>query len=141
MASPGLGNSFYSKGALSDFGSSGKLLCTLLLKFRRHLAIAINVGLAEINSSCNAEFNRRPVAQQPQRRAGSRQLRPRPRRPAQTWTGEAKTTSQCNAEYAANKAAIKASGQTKRDFVTARRAGPRAFRRAIELRRRPCQLP
>jgi hypothetical protein len=34
-----------------------------------------------------------------------------------------KTTSQCNAEYAANKAAIKASGQTKHAFVAACRAG------------------
>jgi hypothetical protein len=34
-----------------------------------------------------------------------------------------KTASQCNAEYAANKAAIKASGQTKRGFVAACRAG------------------
>ena len=34
-----------------------------------------------------------------------------------------KTTSQCDAEYAANKAAIKASGQTKRAFVAACRAG------------------
>jgi hypothetical protein len=37
--------------------------------------------------------------------------------------GEVKTASQCNAEYAANQAAIKASGQTKRDFVAACRAG------------------
>ncbi len=35
----------------------------------------------------------------------------------------AKTTSQCDAEYAANKAAIKASGKTKRAFVAACRAG------------------
>jgi hypothetical protein len=34
-----------------------------------------------------------------------------------------KTTAQCNAEYAANKAAIRASGQTKRAFVAACRAG------------------
>jgi hypothetical protein len=34
-----------------------------------------------------------------------------------------KTTSQCNAEYAANKAAIRASGQTKRAFVAACRSG------------------
>ena len=34
-----------------------------------------------------------------------------------------KTASQCDAEYAANKAAIKASGQTKRAFVAACRAG------------------
>ena len=35
----------------------------------------------------------------------------------------AKTEAECNAEYAANKDAIKASGQTKRDYVTACRAG------------------
>ncbi len=34
-----------------------------------------------------------------------------------------KTTSQCNAEYAANKAAIRAAGQTKREFVAACRSG------------------
>ena len=34
-----------------------------------------------------------------------------------------KTLSQCNAEYAANKAAIKASGQTKHAFVAACRLG------------------
>ena len=37
--------------------------------------------------------------------------------------GATKTASQCDAEYAANKAAIKASGQTKRAFVAACRAG------------------
>lgn len=45
---------------------------------------------------------------------------PPPSAPA---TGYAKTASQCNAEYAANKAAIRAAGQTKRDFVAACRAG------------------
>ena len=44
---------------------------------------------------------------------------PAPAAPAPTYgqapaTGAVKTTSQCDAEYAANKAAIKASGQTKR---------------------------
>jgi hypothetical protein len=38
---------------------------------------------------------------------------------AVTAAGAGKTTSQCEAEYAANKAAIKASGQTKRAFVAA----------------------
>jgi len=52
---------------------------------------------------------------------------PAPAAPAPT-VGQApsvsgKTTSQCDAEYAANKAAIKASGQTKRAFVAACRAG------------------
>jgi hypothetical protein len=43
--------------------------------------------------------------------------------PAAPATGYAKTASQCDAEYAANKAAIRASGQTKREFVAACRAG------------------
>jgi hypothetical protein len=42
--------------------------------------------------------------------------------PASTSAG-VKTASQCNEEYAANKAAIRASGQTKRAFVAACRAG------------------
>jgi hypothetical protein len=33
------------------------------------------------------------------------------------------TSRQCDAEYAANKAAIKASGQTKRAFIAACRHG------------------
>ena len=40
-----------------------------------------------------------------------------------TSTGNPKTAAQCNDEYAANKAAIRASGQTKREFVAACRAG------------------
>ncbi len=44
--------------------------------------------------------------------------------PAQAPTaGGGMTTSQCDAEYSANKAAIKASGQTKKAFVAACRAG------------------
>ncbi|MGA2486888.1 MAG: hypothetical protein ABSF49_12990 [Roseiarcus sp.] len=35
----------------------------------------------------------------------------------------AKTAKECDTEYAANKAAIKASGQTKKDYVAACRAG------------------
>ena len=42
--------------------------------------------------------------------------------PAPTSAG-VKSASQCNEEYAANKAAIRASGQTKRSFVAACRAG------------------
>jgi hypothetical protein len=52
---------------------------------------------------------------------------PAPAAPAPTYgqapAGGVKTASQCNAEYAANKAAIRASGQTKRDFVASCRAG------------------
>jgi hypothetical protein len=38
-------------------------------------------------------------------------------------SGGSKTVRECDAEYAANKAAVKASGQTKRDFVAACRSG------------------
>src|SRR5271157_677829 len=53
---------------------------------------------------------------------------PAPGAPAPTYgqapaTAAAKTESQCDAEYAADKAAIKAAGQTKRAFVAACRAG------------------
>jgi len=41
--------------------------------------------------------------------------------------GYSKTVAQCNGEYAANKAAIRASGRTKRDFVAACRAGTEAI--------------
>lgn len=37
--------------------------------------------------------------------------------------GSVKTAKECDAEYAANKAAIKASGEKKKDFVSACRAG------------------
>ena len=43
--------------------------------------------------------------------------------PAPAAVGMVKTARECDAEYAANKAAIKASGQTKRAFVAACRAG------------------
>ena len=42
--------------------------------------------------------------------------------PSQT-SANVKTASQCATDYAANKAAIKASGQTKRAFIAACRAG------------------
>jgi pyruvate/2-oxoglutarate dehydrogenase complex dihydrolipoamide acyltransferase (E2) component len=38
-----------------------------------------------------------------------------------------KTAKECNADYAANKAAIKAGGQTKKDFVASCRAGNEAI--------------
>ena len=43
--------------------------------------------------------------------------------PASAPAGTMKTAKECDAEYAANKAAIKTSGQTKRAFVAACRAG------------------
>ncbi len=38
----------------------------------------------------------------------------------------AKTLAECNHDYAADKAAIKASGQTKKDYVAACRSGASA---------------
>jgi hypothetical protein len=51
--------------------------------------------------------------------------------PAQTTvtpaaSGSVKTAKECNAEYAANKDAIKGSGETKKDFIAACRAGTAA---------------
>jgi hypothetical protein len=43
--------------------------------------------------------------------------------PAAAAAAGGKTAKECNAEYAANKDAIKASGQKKKDFVAACRAG------------------
>lgn len=42
---------------------------------------------------------------------------------AATTAGAAKTVKECDAEYAANKAAIQGGGQKKADFITACRAG------------------
>lgn len=42
-------------------------------------------------------------------------------------SGNVKTAKECDAEYAANKDAIKGSGQTKKDFVAACRAGTEAI--------------
>ncbi len=39
----------------------------------------------------------------------------------------AKSKTECNAEYAANKAAIRASGQTKRAFLASCRGGQETF--------------
>ena len=52
----------------------------------------------------------------------------------------AKTVKECDTEYAANKAAIKASGQTKKDYVAACRAGtaPRQLRRLPHACRCAC---
>jgi hypothetical protein len=47
---------------------------------------------------------------------------PAPAATADAPTG-GKTAKECNADYAANKAAIKAGGQTKKDFVASCRAG------------------
>ena len=57
-----------------------------------------------------------------------------------TSIGSSKTVAQCNAEYAANKAAIRASGQTKRDFVAACRAGPKRSGRGLQVRPLPVLL-
>ena len=48
---------------------------------------------------------------------------PAPAAPAPAPVATTKTAKECDAEYAANQAAIKASGQTKRTFVASCRAG------------------
>ena len=48
---------------------------------------------------------------------------------ATTAAAGGKTAKECNAEYSANKAAIKAGGQTKKDFVASCRAGNEPSRR------------
>ena len=52
---------------------------------------------------------------------------------AQSAAAEPKTASQCNADWAANKAAIQASGKTKRAFVAECRGVPIAARRPAAL--------
>ena len=54
--------------------------------------------------------------------APAKKAAPMPTNSAAT-TGDVKTAKACDAEYAANKEAIKASGETKKDFVAACRAG------------------
>ena len=54
-------------------------------------------------------------------------------------TAAVKTVSQCDAEYAANKAAIRASGQTKKDFVAACRAGNETIPQGTAAAPRPLQ--
>jgi hypothetical protein len=69
---------------------------------------------------------------------------PAPAPPAptgQTSAGETKTSSQCNAEYAANKAALKAAGQTKRDFVAACRSGNESIPTAATAPPAPAAAP
>ena len=52
-----------------------------------------------------------------------------------------KTTAQCDGEYAANKAAIKASGQTKRAFVAACRAGNETIPQGAAAAPAPAPMP
>ena len=52
---------------------------------------------------------------------------------AQSATAEPKTASQCNADWAANKASIQASGKTKRAFVAECRGVPIAARQPTAL--------
>src|SRR5271166_2490427 len=61
--------------------------------------------------------------------------------PAQMPAGTIKTASQCDAEYAANKAAIKASGQTKRAFVAACRAGNETIPQGASAAPAPAPAP
>ena len=52
---------------------------------------------------------------------------------AQSATAEPKTASQCNADWAANKASIQASGQTRRAFMAECRGVPIAARQPPAL--------
>ena len=80
-------------------------------------------------SQCRAQLKTGAAAPAPAAPAPSMQTVPTPPVTQSPTYGQApaagamKTASQCDAEYAANKAAIKASGQTKRAFVAACRAG------------------
>jgi hypothetical protein len=56
-------------------------------------------------------------------------------------TGYVKTASQCDAEYAANKAAIRASGQTKREFVAACRQGSETIPQGAAAAPAPAPAP
>ncbi len=56
-------------------------------------------------------------------------------------SGAGVTTGQCDAEYAANIAAIKASGQTKRAFIAACRAGNATFPQSTAGAPPPPPLP
>jgi hypothetical protein len=59
----------------------------------------------------------------------------------QTSADETKTSGRCNAEYAANKAAIKAAGQTKRDFIAACRSGNESIPTAATAPPGPAAAP
>ena len=61
--------------------------------------------------------------------------------PVQMPAATMKTASQCDAEYAANKAAIKASGQTKRAFVNACRAGTETIPQGAAAAPAPAPAP
>ena len=61
--------------------------------------------------------------------------------PVQMPAATMKTASQCDAEYAANKAAIKASGQTKRAFVAACRAGTETIPQGAAAAPAPAPAP
>jgi len=104
------------------------------------LAISVAPAIAKTIAECNAEFaaNKDAIKASGQTkkdyvaacRAGSAttpaattpETAPAPA-PAAPAAAAGKTAKECNAEYAASKDAIKAGGQTKRDFVAACRAG------------------
>jgi hypothetical protein len=66
------------------------------------------------------------------------QVAPAPAAPA---SGYVKTASQCDAEYASNKAAIRASGQTKREFVAACRQGSETIPQGTAAAAAPAPAP
>jgi hypothetical protein len=66
------------------------------------------------------------------------QVAPAPAAPA---SGYVKTATQCDAEYASNKAAIRASGQTKREFVAACRQGSETIPQGTAAAPAPAPAP
>ena len=66
------------------------------------------------------------------------QVAPAPAAPA---TAYVKTASQCDADYAANRAAIRASGQTKREFVAACRQGSETIPQGAAAAPAPAPAP
>jgi hypothetical protein len=90
---------------------------------------------ADFVASCRAEADTTPAAAP---------APPEPAPAAATAPAGGKTAKECNADYAANKAAIKASGETKKDFVASCRAGNETIPAAAAVqppprRLRPCR--
>jgi hypothetical protein len=70
--------------------------------------------------------------------APAAQAAPAPAAPA---AAAGKTAKECNAEYAANKPAIKASGQKKADFIAACRAGTETIPQGAAAAPAPAPMP
>ncbi len=90
----------------------------------------------EFLKSCRAQHQAGGV--QPPAAAPAAQAAPAPAAPA---AAAGKSAKDCNAEYAANKGAIRASGQTKRDFVGACRAGSETIPQGAAAAPAPAPMP